>query len=101
MGTLTRENCSSSIPDRSNNLWDDDFVQSLETPYGEPEYRERAESLVKEVKVLLKEMRTGDGDLIEWLEMVDALQCLGIDRYLKAEIKEALDCVYQWVLFLF
>ncbi|XP_057860193.2 longifolene synthase-like, partial [Cryptomeria japonica] len=84
-----------SCPDRSLNLWDDDFVQSMETPYGGSKYRERLETLVKEVKILLKEMKTGlDGDLIEWLEMVDALQCFGIDRYFQAEIKAALDYVY-------
>ncbi|XP_057860234.2 gamma-humulene synthase [Cryptomeria japonica] len=90
--------CSSSIPDRSLNLWDDDFVQSMETPYEGSEYRERVETLVNEVKMLLKEMQTQDCSLIkglEMVEMVDALQCLGIDRYFKAEIKEALDYVYR------
>ncbi|GLJ24507.1 hypothetical protein SUGI_0468200 [Cryptomeria japonica] len=68
------EICIASIPDNAFNVWDDDFVQSMHTP--EPEYRERAETLVKEVRMLLREMQTGD--LIEGLEMVDALQCLGI-----------------------
>ncbi|GLJ38277.1 hypothetical protein SUGI_0779250 [Cryptomeria japonica] len=95
MASLKGDDNSSSIPDRSLNLWDDDFVQSMETPYGGSEYRERLETLVKEVKILLKEMKTGlDGDLIERLEMVDALQCLGIDRYFQAEIKAALGYVY-------
>nr|QGN65613.1 terpene synthase 7 [Taiwania cryptomerioides]QIB02639.1 terpene synthase [Taiwania cryptomerioides] len=85
----------SSMPDNAFNHWDDDFVQSIETPYGASEYHERAETLVKEVKILLKEMRSGDGDLIERLEMVDALQCLGIDRYFQDEIKAALDYVYR------
>lgn len=66
----------------------------------ESEYRERAEALVKEVKVLLREMQSGDGDgdikmLMERLEMVDALQCLGIDRYFDAEIKLILDSAYR------
>ncbi|XP_059065193.1 1,8-cineole synthase, chloroplastic-like [Cryptomeria japonica] len=91
MASFKGDDNSSSIPDRSLNLWDDDFVQSMETPYGGSEYRERLETLVKEEKILLKEMKTGlDGDLIERLEMVDALQCLGIDRYCQAEIKAAL-----------
>lgn len=42
-------------------------------------------------------MQTGDADLIERLEMVDALQCLGIDRHFEAEIKGALDYVYGCV----
>ncbi|XP_057860191.2 delta-selinene-like synthase, chloroplastic [Cryptomeria japonica] len=96
MASLKGNNtCSSSIPDRSLNLWDDDFVQSMETPYEGSEYHERVETLVNEVKMLLKEMQTQDCSLIERLEMVDALQCFGIDRYFKAEIKEILDYVYR------
>ncbi|GLJ51666.1 hypothetical protein SUGI_1097950 [Cryptomeria japonica] len=99
MSTFKGDNISSvssvETPQKSLNLWNDEFVQSMETPYGGSEYRERVETLVKEVKMLLKEMQTRlDGDLIERLEMVDALQCLRIDRYFQAEIKEALDYVY-------
>ncbi|GLJ38226.1 hypothetical protein SUGI_0778180 [Cryptomeria japonica] len=96
MSNLKGDAISSSIPDNAFNHWDDDFVQSMETPYLGSEYRERAETLVKEVKILLKEMQSGvDGsDLIDRLEMVDALQCLGIDRFFQDEIKAALDYVY-------
>nr|QIB02640.1 germacrene D synthase [Taiwania cryptomerioides] len=87
---------SSSIPDRSFNQWDDNFVQSLETPYGAAEYCERVKTLVKEVKILLNEMQSGDGNVMERLEMIDALQCLGIDRYFGTEIKAILDCVYRY-----
>nr|QIB02637.1 longifolene synthase [Taiwania cryptomerioides] len=86
---------AASIPDNAFNQWGDDFIQSMETPYGGSEYCERAETLVKDVKILLREMHTGDVDLIEQLEMVDALQCLGIDRYFDAEIKATLDCAYR------
>ncbi|GLJ38213.1 hypothetical protein SUGI_0777900, partial [Cryptomeria japonica] len=87
---------SRKLPDNAFNHWDDDFVQSMETPYLASEYQERAETLVNQVKIMLKEMQTGfDGDLIQHLEMVDALQCLGIDRYFQDEIKEALDYVYR------
>ncbi|GLJ38267.1 hypothetical protein SUGI_0779050 [Cryptomeria japonica] len=85
----------SSIPSNALNHWDDDFVQSIETSNAGSEYRERVETLVKEVKMFLKQMQTGDCDLIERLEMIDALQCLGIDRHFQAEIKEALDYVYR------
>nr|QHZ00915.1 terpene synthase12 [Taiwania cryptomerioides] len=95
MTSLKENIMPSSIPDRSFNQWDDNFVQSLETPYGAAEYRERAETLVKEVKILLNEMQSGDVDVMERLEMVDALQCLGIDRYFGIEIKAILDCVYR------
>ncbi|GLJ38263.1 hypothetical protein SUGI_0778970 [Cryptomeria japonica] len=101
MSTLKGANISSvsfvETPEKSLNLWNDGFVQSMQTSYAESEYRERVETLVKQVKILLKEMQTGfDGDLIERLEMVDALHCLGIDRYFQAEIKEALDYVYRF-----
>ncbi|XP_059076398.1 alpha-longipinene synthase-like [Cryptomeria japonica] len=73
---------AASIPDNAFNVWDDDFVQSMQTPYGEPGYRKRAETLVKEVK-------------IEGLEMVDALHCLGIDRYFDTEIKLTIDSTFR------
>ncbi|GLJ38272.1 hypothetical protein SUGI_0779180 [Cryptomeria japonica] len=96
MASLKIEHSSSYIPERFHNKWNNDFVQSLETPYEGSEYRESVETLVNEVKILLKEMQTGfDGDLIERFEMVDALQCFGIDRYFQTEIKEALDYVYR------
>ncbi|GLJ38511.1 hypothetical protein SUGI_0784730 [Cryptomeria japonica] len=85
----------SSIPSNAFNHWDDTFVQSIQTPYAGSEYRERVEKVVNEVKMLLKETQSGENDLIERLEMVDALQCLGIDRYFQGEIKAALDYVYR------
>ncbi|GLJ38260.1 hypothetical protein SUGI_0778900 [Cryptomeria japonica] len=99
MSNLKGDNISSvspmETPSKFSNLWDDEFVQSMQTSYAESEYRERVETLVKQVKILLKEMQTGfDGDLIERLDIVDALQCLGIDRYFQDEIKLALDYVY-------
>ena len=120
------EGIRASVPDNAFNVWGDDYIQSMRTPYGvseyfcsaqllkfayaityssvyiwqDSEYRERAEALVKEVKVLLREMQSGDGDgdikmLTERLEMVDALQCLGIDRYFDAEIKLFLDSAFR------
>ena len=48
--------------------------------------------------MLLREMQSGDGDgdlLMERLETVDALQCLGIDLYFDAEIKLFLDSAFR------
>lgn len=148
MCNLKGEQSPMETPEKSLNLWDDEFVQSMETPYyltvlslflifhylyfvstyysallilvayhlsdyrnlklfiyilQASEYRERVETLVKQVKILLKEVQggDGDGDLIWRLQMVDALQCLGIDRYFQAEIKAALDFVYGSVKILF
>eukprot|EP00253_Pinus_taeda_P013742 PITA_13742 len=89
------------IANHHSNLWDDEFIQSLSTAYEAPSYRERAESLISEVK----EMFTGieDGlsitplnDLLSRLSMVDSIERLGIDRHFKMEIKSALDYVHSY-----
>ena len=36
-----------------------------------------------------------DHDLIKRLEIVDTVECLGIDRHFQPEIKVALDYVYR------
>ena len=63
------------------------------------EYRERVDTLVKQVKILLEEMQSGggDGDLIHRIQMVDALQCLGIDRYFQAKINVSFYFIYGYV----
>jgi len=68
----------------------------------EPSYRERAERLIGEVKVLFNSMSEEDGelitplnDLIQRIWMVDSVERLGIDRHFKNEIKSALDHVYR------
>nr|Q84KL6.1 RecName: Full=(-)-alpha-pinene synthase, chloroplastic; AltName: Full=(+)-(3S:5S)-alpha-pinene synthase; AltName: Full=Synthase I; Flags: Precursor [Pinus taeda]AAO61225.1 (-)-alpha-pinene synthase [Pinus taeda]AIF29190.1 (-)-alpha-pinene synthase [Expression vector pPPG2]AIF29192.1 (-)-alpha-pinene synthase [Expression vector pPPG1] len=89
--------------DFHSNLWDDDLIQSLSSPYGEPSYRERAERLIGEVKNSFNSMSNEDGesitpldDLIQRLWMVDSVERLGIDRHFKKEIKSALDHVYRY-----
>nr|Q20HU7.1 RecName: Full=(-)-limonene synthase, chloroplastic; Short=PsTPS-Lim; Flags: Precursor [Picea sitchensis]ABA86248.1 (-)-limonene synthase [Picea sitchensis] len=86
-----------------SNLWDDDFIQSLSTPYGEPSYRESAERLKGEIKKMFRSMSKEDeelitplNDLIQRLWMVDSVERLGIDRHFKNEIKSALDYVYSY-----
>nr|R9QMR3.1 RecName: Full=(-)-alpha pinene synthase 1, chloroplastic; AltName: Full=(-)-beta pinene synthase 1, chloroplastic; AltName: Full=Terpene synthase (-)alphapin1; Short=PcTPS-(-)alphapin1; Flags: Precursor [Pinus contorta]AFU73855.1 (-)-alpha pinene synthase [Pinus contorta] len=89
--------------DFHSNLWDDDFIQSLSSHYGEPSYRERAERLIGEVKNSFNSVSNEDGesitpldDLIQRLWMVDSVERLGIDRHFKKEIKSALDHVYSY-----
>nr|UNY86182.1 (-)-limonene synthase [Pinus armandii] len=89
--------------DYHSNLWDDDFIQSLSAPYGEPSHRERAERLIGEIKKLFTSMSNEDGesinplnDLIQRLWMVDSVERLGIDRHFKNEIESALDYVYSY-----
>jgi len=84
------------------NLWNDDIIHFLSTPYGEPAYRERAERLIDEVKKMFNSMSLQDGefsplnDLIQRLWMVDSVERLGIDRHFRNEIKSALDYVYSY-----
>nr|R9QMW5.1 RecName: Full=(-)-beta-pinene synthase 2, chloroplastic; AltName: Full=(-)-alpha-pinene synthase (-)betapin2, chloroplastic; AltName: Full=Terpene synthase (-)betapin2; Short=PbTPS-(-)betapin2; Flags: Precursor [Pinus banksiana]AFU73844.1 (-)-beta-pinene synthase [Pinus banksiana] len=82
-----------------SNLWNDDVIQFLSTPYGELAYRERAERLIDEVRNIFSSMSLEDGessDLIQRLWMVDNVERLGIDRHFKNEIKSALDYVYSY-----
>jgi hypothetical protein len=64
------------------------------------EYRERAETLTEEIKILLlsdmeDSCSDSDRDLIHRLQIVDTIECLGIDRHFHPEIKVALDYVYR------
>lgn len=79
------------------NVWDDDLIQSLNSPYGAPAYYEQVEKLVEEIKhLLLNEMDNSNQDLIKRLQMVDILECLGIDRHFHREIEiAALGYVYR------
>eukprot|EP00253_Pinus_taeda_P002730 PITA_02730 len=83
-----------------SNVWDDDLIHSLSTSYSAPAYRERAETLVEDIKHLFlsaMEVRYSDGDddLISRLQNVDTMECLGIDRQFQSEIKVALDYIYS------
>jgi len=98
--TNLKDNGYSIITHHHGNLWDDDRIQSLDSPYGAPVYQERATTLIGEIKLLLSsEMKDGckdsDHDLIKRLQIVDTIECLGIDRHFQPEIKVALDYVYR------
>nr|O24474.1 RecName: Full=Myrcene synthase, chloroplastic; AltName: Full=Aggmyr; Flags: Precursor [Abies grandis]AAB71084.1 myrcene synthase [Abies grandis] len=91
------------IGDYHSNIWDDDFIQSLSTPYGEPSYQERAERLIVEVKKIFNSMYLDDGrlmssfnDLMQRLWIVDSVERLGIARHFKNEITSALDYVFRY-----
>jgi len=83
------------IANHHSNLWDDDFIQSLSTPYEAPSYRERADTLIGEVKEMFESMGPNN-DLLQRLSMVESVECLGIDGHFKNEIKSALDYVYSY-----
>lgn len=83
-----------------SNIWDDDTIHSISTSYGAPAYLERAKTLIKEIKLLLlsemeESYRDRDHDLIKRLQIVDTIECLGIDRHFQPEIKLSMDYVYR------
>nr|ACN40326.1 unknown [Picea sitchensis] len=91
------------IANHHSNLWDDDFIQSLSTPYQAPSYTQRAQKLIEKVKEMFNSISVEDGvlitplnDLISRLSVVDSIERLGIDRHFKTEIKSALDYVYSY-----
>lgn len=88
---------SSMVSHHHGNLWNDDFIQSLQSPYGEPAYAEQAERLIEELKhLLLSYMEEScNDDLIKRIQIVDTVQCLGIDRHFQHEITGALDYIYR------
>lgn len=90
-------NRSSINTHHHGNLWDDDFIQSLNSPYEALRYSKLCETLIEEVKdLLLSELKDGNDDLMKRLQMVDIFECLGIDRHFHHEIQVALDYVYRY-----
>nr|ADU85930.1 (+)-sabinene synthase [Picea sitchensis] len=86
-----------------SNLWDDNFIQSLSSPYGASSYAESAKKLIGEVKEIFNSLSMAAGglmspvdDLLQHLSMVDNVERLGIDRHFQTEIKVSLDYVYSY-----
>nr|QBA83623.1 terpene synthase [Mentha x piperita] len=71
-------------------LWDFDRIQSLNSVCTERDGR-RAAVLIKEVKMLLQEEVDG---VLRQLELIDALQRLGISCHFNEEIKQILNSFY-------
>jgi len=91
------------IGNHHSNLWDDNFIQSLSSPYGASSYGERAERLIGEVKEIFNRISMANGelvshvdDLLQHLSMVDNVERLGIGRHFQTEIKVSLDYVYSY-----
>nr|AFJ73570.1 2-methyl-3-buten-2-ol synthase [Pinus pseudostrobus var. estevezii] len=101
--TVSGEGVQRRIANHHSNLWDDNFIQSLSTPYGAISYHESAQKLIGEVKEIINSISVKDGelitpsnDLLMRLSIVDSIERLGIDRHFKSEIKSALDYVYSY-----
>ncbi|XP_022750978.1 (-)-alpha-terpineol synthase-like [Durio zibethinus] len=70
-------------------IWKDDYIQSLKSDYMGESYGERAVKLVGEVKMMLDKVM----DPLEQLELVDALQRLGLSHHFENETKRILEYV--------
>ncbi|KAK9285511.1 hypothetical protein L1049_024705 [Liquidambar formosana] len=84
--TLTRRSAN-YLP----SVWDYDFVQSLSTDYTDEKYMRQAERLKGDVKHLIN----GVMDPLARLELIDAIQRLGLKYHFEMEIKNALENVYK------
>ncbi|KAK4399003.1 Trans-alpha-bergamotene synthase [Sesamum angolense] len=76
-----------------SSIWDDDYVQSLTSPYTAKEYVEQAEKLRRPVKMIIDEME----DLLDQLELIDNLQRLDISNHFQDRIEKILDSIYRTV----
>ncbi|XP_039165819.1 alpha-terpineol synthase, chloroplastic-like [Eucalyptus grandis] len=73
------------------NVFDYDFLQSLNVDYTEDKYSEEAQRLKKEVKGLFDRKMNS----VAKLEFIDAVQRLGLGYQFEMEIKNALSSIYN------
>ncbi|KAL2475542.1 cineole-1 [Abeliophyllum distichum] len=71
-------------------IWDDDYVQSITSPYVGKEYLELAENLKEKMRIIISEME----DQPDQLELIDNLQRLDISYQFQDEIKKILDHIH-------
>ncbi|KAK8334419.1 hypothetical protein V6Z11_A10G275500 [Gossypium hirsutum] len=68
-------------------IWDYDYIQSLKNDFVQNEtYKERASKLKEEVRMMFENVV----DPLEKLELIDAIQRLGLSYHFGAEIKKTL-----------
>ncbi|XP_057845507.1 sesquiterpene synthase Cad isoform X1 [Cryptomeria japonica] len=77
------------------NLWSDDFIQSLSSPYGDSSYSKHREILINELHAIFSTQKE-EFSLLERISFVDVLQRLGINRYFQEEINMALDYIHKY-----
>ncbi|XP_020590622.1 terpene synthase 10-like [Phalaenopsis equestris] len=91
---LSTANAVSSTPARRTanyqpTIWDDNYIQSLPIDFMEEKYIHRRDILKEQVRGLIGKQH----DLIEQLELVDALCQLGLQYHFDSEIKDLLSSI--------
>ncbi|KAI3470062.1 hypothetical protein Pfo_026725 [Paulownia fortunei] len=72
-------------------LWDDDYLQSINSVYREKSYLERAEKLKEEVRIVLEKRRHP----LEQIEVVEVVQRLGISYHFTDYADRIVESVYN------
>ncbi|KAG6394031.1 hypothetical protein SASPL_144607 [Salvia splendens] len=72
-------------------IWDDDYIQSFESPYTGEKYVREAEKLKVLVKILIHQTE----DVLDQLHLIDNLQRLGLSYHFKDQIAKMLDKIYE------
>lgn len=70
-------------------IWDDNFLQSLNSKYTGKDYELDAMRLKAEVRLKFDQTK----ELLSQLELIDVVQRLGVGYHFEKEIKDALDCI--------
>ncbi|CAA2934310.1 trans-alpha-bergamotene synthase-like [Olea europaea subsp. europaea] len=71
-------------------VWNDDFVQSIFTPYAGKEHMQLVENLKEKIRIIINETE----DVLHQLELIDNLQRFDVCYHFKDEIKKILEDIY-------
>ncbi|CAI9783888.1 unnamed protein product [Fraxinus pennsylvanica] len=71
-------------------VWNDDYVQSIFSPYLGKEYLELAENLKEKIRIIINKTE----DVLHQLELIDNLQRLDVCYHFKDEVKKILEHIY-------
>ncbi|GER52991.1 trans-alpha-bergamotene synthase [Striga asiatica] len=74
-------------------VWDDDYIQSIGSPYSGKEYVKQADKLKSHVKIIIDETESQ----LDQLEFIDNLQRLHISNHFEDRVKTILKNIYQTI----